>query len=102
MAKKKTIDARIISITKETLVEDGSQFLDVSFEILDGADGKTVLSVRKLGFPLDTDQSVIEEEIKNTAQGHKGDLALAKSRQEQDAKEAQADETINQLINKEL
>jgi hypothetical protein len=99
MSKKKTIDARITSITKETLVEDGSQFLDVAFEILDG---ETVLSVRKLGFPLDTDQTVIAEEVKSTAQGYKADIALAESRQEQDAKEAQADETIDQLINKEL
>ena len=99
MPKKKVIDARITSITKETLVEDGSQFLDVTFEILDG---ETVLSVRKLGFPLDTAQSVIEEEVKNTALGHKSDIALAESRQEQEAKESQADKTIELLTNKEL
>jgi hypothetical protein len=96
---KKIIDARITSITKETLVEDGSQFLDVTFEILDG---ETVLSVRKLGFPLDTEHKEIEQEVKKTAQGYKADLALADSRQEQEALDAEADKTINKLINKEL
>lgn len=96
---KKIIDARIIGITKETLVEDGSQFLDVTFEILDG---ETVLSVRKLGFPLDTEQKEIEQEVKKTAQGYKADLALADSRKEQEALGAEADKTINKLVNKEL
>jgi hypothetical protein len=99
MSKKKVIDARITSITKETLVEDGSQFLDVAFEVLDG---ETVLSVRKLGFPLDTDKSVIADEVKNTALGYKSDIALADSRKEQEAKEEQADKTIEQLTNQEL
>ena len=93
------MDARITGITKQTLVENGSQFLDVSFEIL--GDGE-VLSIRKLGFPLDTPEAEITEEVKNTAIGYKTDLALAESRKEQEALDQQADEIIESLTNKEL
>lgn len=97
--KTKEVDARITGITKETLVEDGSQFLDVTFDIL--AD-EEVLATRKLGFPLDTPEDVIAEEVKKTAQGFKADLALQESRQEQEEVDKQADETIESLTNKEL
>lgn len=96
---KREPDARVTGITKETLVEDGSQFLDVTFDIL--AD-EEVLTTRKLGFPLDTPEDEIAEEVKKTAQGYKADLALQESREEQEVVDKQADETIESLTNKEL
>lgn len=100
MTKKKTVvDARITGITKETLVEDGSQFLDVRFYILEGDE---VLTTRKLGFPLDTPEDVIREEVKKTAQGYKADLALKEFRKDQDELDSMADKTIESLTNKEI
>lgn len=100
MTKKKTeVDARITGITKETLVEDGSQFLDVRFYILEG---DKVLTTRKLGFSLDTAEDVIREEVKKTAQGYKADLALKESRKGQDELDSKADKTIESLTNQEL
>jgi hypothetical protein len=99
MKKEKTIDARIIGITKEMLVEDGSPFLDVSFEIVENGE---VLSTRKLGFPLDTPEKEIAEEVKKTAQGYKADLALAESRKLQEALDLKVDAAIESLTSKEL
>lgn len=95
----KIIDAHITSVTTETLVEDNSRFLDVIFDILQDDE---VIATRKLGFPLDAPQEEIEQEVKKTAQGYKADLLLAESRKEQEETEAQAQEVIESLTNKEL
>lgn len=97
--QEQTVDARITSVTTETLVEDNSRYLDVTFDILSDDE---VIATRKLGFPLDTPQEEIEQEVKKTAQGYKADLLLAASRQEQEETEAKAQEVIESLTNKEL
>lgn len=97
--EEETIDARITSVTKETLVEDGSQFLDVTFDILENGE---VIATRKLGFPLGTPEDEIAEEVKRTAQGYKADIALFESRKDQEAADKQADIIIESLTNKEI
>lgn len=91
--------------------EDSSQFLDVSFQIsgsyhaTNEADEPVeieVSAVRKIGFPLDTPEETIVEEIKNYVAGFEGDLLLAERNKKHEAAEQQADQTINNLVGKEI
>lgn len=91
--------ATITSIGKATLQEDGSEFLDVCFEI-SNEDG--VLAVRRLGFPLDTSKEIVEEEVRKALDTFTADATYAEAHKEHDAAHAKADETIEALVGAEI
>lgn len=105
------LNATITNVTKETLQEDGSQFLDVSINIAGSypgtdAEGNAgdieVNEVRKLGFPLDTPEETIVEGVKNFVAGFESDLLGAERNKINEAVQQQADETINNLTGKTI
>lgn len=86
----------IIEVTKETLVEDNSNFLSVKFDIFNEDE---VVQTRRLGFPFDADPEHIKEEVQKVADAYEADLLLAEETKDQEELNTKADETINQLIN---
>ena len=92
-------NAKITAITKEILVETNESFLSVAFDIFN--DGKKV-DERRLGFALDVSQEEIEAEVKKAVETYADDQAHAEANQKVEEANRQADETIENLVGKEI
>jgi hypothetical protein len=95
-----TMKAKILSATKTTLQEDGSEFLDIAFEIRN-EDGE-VLDTKRRAFPLDTPAETIQTEIAAFVSVFESDRANAEKNKERDAIHAKADKTIDEIVGKEV
>jgi hypothetical protein len=89
----------IKSVTKATLQEDNSQFLDVELDITEDGD---LVDTKRLGFPIDMSSEDIEAECEKYLETFVSDLQNAERSKVVEAKEKQADETINELTGKEI
>ena len=94
------MDAHITNIQKETLVEDNSTYLAVSFDILD--DEGTQIAHRKRAFPLDTPQEEIEKDVKAEALNQKAELVSLEANKDTVEANSQADKIIESLKDKQL
>ncbi len=89
----------IKSVSKATLQEDNSQFLDAELDILE--DGELV-ETKRLGFPIDASADDVEAECEKYLETYVSDLKNAERSKEVEEKEKQADETIKELTGKEI
>lgn len=92
--------AVITTANKVTLQEDGSEFLDIEFNILNDAD--EVIETKRRGFALDTPGEDIQAEIAAFVSTYEADLAHAEANKERDAIHAKADATIEALVGAEI
>lgn len=92
--------ATITTATKTTLQEDGSEFLDVAFEI-SNEDGE-VLDTKRRAFPLDTPAEQIQADVAAFVSVFESDKQHAEANKERDAIHAKADETIEEIVGKEI
>lgn len=89
----------IIGATKTFLQEDGSQFLDVAFEINKGNER---LDEKRIAFPLDATPETILEEIGKYVANYAAEAEARIANAERDAIDAQADATIAEIVGKEI
>jgi hypothetical protein len=96
--------AKIVNITKETLRENNSIFLDVEFEILkkDKKGKSEVITARKLAFPFDIPKEEITEELRKYTDTFAHDLELAEQSKKVEEAHQKADKTISHLIGQEI
>jgi hypothetical protein len=92
--------ATIVSTKKETLQEDGSEFLEVGFEVHDGEGN--LIDLKRRGFPLDTELEVIKAEIAKTVAVMEDDARIASENAERNQIHAKADATIEALNGLEI
>lgn len=95
------ITATITKANKTTLQEDGSEFLDIEFDLIEG-EGKdaTVIDTKRRAFSLDTPAEDIQKEVAAFAVAFQGDRDAAERNKGRDAIHAKADETIEVLLGK--
>jgi uncharacterized protein YlzI (FlbEa/FlbD family) len=91
--------AKIAKIEKATIVKTGERFLDVTVEI---KEGRKIVEVRKLGYPLDTKSGDIEKDLKKMLKVREQEAIQAVEQVKVDKVEAKADTTIELLKDKEL
>lgn len=92
--------AVITTANKATLQEDGSEFLDIEFQIFNDAD--EVIETKRRGYPLDTPGEEIQADVAAFVTTYEADLANAEANKERDALHAKADQTIEALVGAEV
>lgn len=92
--------AVITTANKATLQEDGSEFLDIEFQIFN--DAEELVDTKRRGFALNTPGEQIQADIAAFVAVYEADLAHAEANQERDAIHAQADATIEALVGAEI
>lgn len=91
--------AQIVSIDKQHNQAENSDFLSVFFQILNDSE---VVAEKREAFPLDTPSEDIGVAVKKHLDLYVYELEQNAARKEQDELQAKADETIEQLTNKEI
>jgi hypothetical protein len=94
------VKGKIKSVNKDVLRETNVGFLDVEVEIVNEND--EVLSVRKLGYPLDATSEDIKRDIKNICEAYDLDLKIGAETKKAEEVNKKADETINELVGAEI
>lgn len=100
-----TYSIKIIAADKLTVQDTGEHMLSVQFNIEGLADGeKTAEVVRTVrhGFPLGTTAEEIEAELAGVLAAFVKDTQTQDATAEFAAQDAQADETINEIVGKEI
>lgn len=97
---------KVISITKQTLVETEEMFLDVEFNIIktDEADENppSIVAERRLAFPLDTKPEVVQASLQKYLETFTLEQEQAVARAEVDKAQKNADNVISELEGLEL
>lgn len=88
---------KVVEAEKATLQADQTRFLDVKVQISRAADDALV-EERRLGFPLDTSQEEIEQELAKFLAGYTSDAEQAAASVQAEADEKGADEVIAGLL----
>jgi len=91
--------AKIKEVNKEFSLPDNCSLLSVCFDILLDGD---VVAERRLGFPIDTSEEQITDEVKKYCVMYAQDHELAADAAERSEAEAGASEVIKNLVGKEL
>ena len=89
----------ITSIKKDHSIPDGSDYLDVQFDILN--DDEVVLSPRH-AFPLDTPEDTIKADLTKFLETYVAEQATAQDNSKVEEIQKQADETIQSLEGLEI
>jgi len=89
--------ARIKDIKKEYSQTDGTRFLDVFVEVLEG---DKVVEVRRFAFGLDKKSKEVKNEIDKFVKTLNSDAEQAKKQAVLDAEDKEADKTITELKGK--
>lgn len=92
--------AIITSANKSILQEDGSEFIDVAFDVVD--EEGTVADSKHLAFPLDTSADDIQKDVAKYVSTYEADLTSKEANKERNAMLAQADATIEEIVGKEI
>ncbi|MDE2020947.1 MAG: hypothetical protein KGJ13_11475 [Patescibacteria group bacterium] len=87
---------RINKAEKIHVTSTGQDLLSVEFSVLNGED---VVCTRAHGFDLDTDDTVIKDELQRAADNESAKAERAEAQSKVDAMHKKADETIGKLIN---
>ena len=82
---------KVKSIEKDEVIKDGSKFLDVECVIYRG---KKKIEVRKLSFPLNTDDKKMKKELKKYIDNYNMEYNQAQDRKEEDKEQVIANKTI--------
>ncbi|MDQ3816111.1 MAG: hypothetical protein M3362_00285 [Acidobacteriota bacterium] len=90
------MQAKILSVDKERLQEDGSDFLSVTYRIVDGKHKIT----RREGFPFDTPTKEIEKLVQAQLELYSSEKERGAKNEKVDALQAKADQTIKTLEGK--
>jgi hypothetical protein len=98
-ATEKVYSAIIVDAKKEYSLPDNASYMDVKFNILLNGE---VVAERRLAFPMGTTEEAITAEVKKYCGMYENDHALAQEAQERSEKEAEADEVLQGLKNKEV
>ena len=85
---------KVLSIKKDILQEDNSNFLDVEFELVQGS--KRVMK-RRLAFNFGTTKDEIKKELKKYATNIEDEMNMKKKNEKREVQEKQADEVIEGL-----
>lgn len=100
---------KVISISKQTLVETEEMFLDVEFNIIKaGEDVETgeptqeIVAERRLAFPLDTKPEVVQASLQKYLETFTLEQEQAAARAEVDKANKNADNVISELEGLEL
>lgn len=91
------LTTRVKDIKKESSQADGTRFLDVFVEVLDG---KKVIEVRRFAFGLDKKSKEVENELDKFTKTLNSDAEQAKKQAALDAEDKEADKTIAELKGK--
>lgn len=93
------IKLKVGSITKDTLIETGENFLDVAVNFIRVEDdgSESVIETRKYAYPIGTSEEVIKESLAKTLDGYKAEMAAAEENKGRDELNKQADEVIASL-----
>lgn len=101
--------AKITGATKERVIKDGYDVIDVSFDILlnEHADDGEIISSevvaeRRLAFPIDSDEETIKEEVRKYCKMFEEDHASVAKAEAERAVTETAEETMTSLIGQEL
>ena len=93
----------ILSAEKLTVQDSGEHLLSVQFNIEGTQDGETqVISTQRHGFPLDATTEQIETELAAVLAAFTKDTQTQEATAEFAAQDAQADETIGQIVGKKI
>jgi predicted mannosyl-3-phosphoglycerate phosphatase (HAD superfamily) len=87
---------RILSADKLTVQDTGENLLSVQFNI-ESADG-AVITTQRHGFPLDTTPEQVEGELSAVLAAFVKDTATQEASAEFAAQDAQADQTIQEIV----
>ena len=94
--------AKIVKISKDSIVKTGERFLNVIVEITEGK-GKSAVSHEVVwGYPLTTSKKEIEKDIKKYLKNRKEEKERAEENAQIEAEDKQADKTIEVLSGLEV
>lgn len=91
---------RIDDAVKDFDLANNVKFLNVSYSILD--ENEDVVERRKEAFPFDTEPEDIKASLQKLLSVFVDDIIKKKENQQVDELEAQADETIEAIVDKEV
>lgn len=91
---------RIDDAVKDFDLANNVKFLNVSYSILD--ENEDVVERRKEAFPFDTEAGDIKASLQKLLSVFVDDIIKKKENQQVDELEAQADETIEAIVDKEV
>ena len=95
------IIATITKANKTTLQENGSEFLDVEFDLFEGVGTQAKLvTTKRLAFPLETDSKDVQSEVAAYAATFQSDNEAAERNKDRNRLHAKADATIETLLKK--
>lgn len=90
---------KVVAADKLHVQDSDTTILSVQFEIK--RDGETI-ETRRHGFPLDASPENVETELQTFLEAYVRDIQVAESKAEFAAANAQADETIAEIVGKEI
>jgi len=97
---------KVARAEKNRIIQTGDKFLDVEFKVYAPATGKQkkpqLVETIKRGYPLETTPQEIDEDMRKILETYEKEKTQAVVQAEQEAAEKQADETLDNIKDKEL